>query len=492
MPRDSPEADRSLALASASVGTAAEPAVTLPRLRGVSLPRIRVVTHPLAGRAALTTLVVCAFAIVVYASSGVTSLVPRSYLSLPDWEAGPLHYLFRWLPRDFLAINYGFSAVLLVMLAAYGVVLTSVRALSMRQIAAFVLIAHAVILLSPPLQLSDVWNYLGYARLGALHHLNPYTHTMLAEAHDPIYRFASWHALKSPYGSLFTALTYPLAWLPIPVAYWIVKVVTIAASLGFIAVVHRCARALGRDPRFAIVFVAANPIYLMYAMAGFHNDFFLLLPSTAAVALALSKRDRSAGAVLMLAVAVKFTAVILLPFMFFALRPARRRRELLLGAALGAIPLLALSLALFGLSLPNLSQQSTLLTDFSFPQVFGLAIGIGGGTPGLLRLANVVLVVVIALLVRTRGGDWLSRTGWATVALIASLSWLMPWYVIWVLPLAVLGTSLRLRRTALVLTAYLLLTFIPASGILLFSHGLDPMNTSVGRASSALAQKLSR
>jgi hypothetical protein len=123
--------------------------------------------------------------------------------------------------------------------------------------------------------------------------------------------------------------------------------------------------------------------------------------------------------------------------------------------------------------------------------VVGLAIGIGGGTPGLLRLASIAVVVTIALLLRSRG-DWISRAGWATVALIASLSWLMPWYVIWVLPLAVLGTSLRLRRVALGLTVYLMVTFIPSTALFTAAHGINPMNTSVGQASWALQQKLSR
>jgi alpha-1,6-mannosyltransferase len=248
---------------------------------------------------------------------------------------------------------------------------------------------------------------------------------------------------------------------------------------------------LGRDPRFAIVFIAANPIYLIYAMAGFHNDFFLLLPSIGAIALTLSKRDRAAGAVLMLAVAVKFTALIVLPFLFFVARPARRRWALLSGVAIGAVPLVALSLALFGFSFPNLSQQSTLLTDFSIPNVFGLLFHLGGGTPGLLRVANVGLVVVIALLLRA-SGDWLARVGWATVALIATLSWLMPWYVIWVLPLAVLGTSVRLRRVSLALTLFLVFSFVPWLQIFMGDHNINPLNTSAGRASSQLAQKLSR
>src|SRR5262249_38708253 len=132
---------------------------------------------------------------------------------------------------------------------------------------------------------------------------------------------------------------------------------------------------------------------LMYAVAGFHNDFFMLIPSTAAIALLLAHRDRSAGAMVMVAVAVKFTAILLLPFLIIAARPPQRRKRVLVGAALAAIPLVALDLALFGLALPNLKDQSTLLTPFSAPNMVGMLLGVGGGTPELLRLANVLLVV---------------------------------------------------------------------------------------------------
>jgi hypothetical protein len=101
------------------------------------------------------------------------------------------------------------------------------------------------------------------------------------------------------------------------------------------------------------------------------------------------------------------------------------------------------------------------------------------------------MVVAIALLLRARG-DWLSRTGWATVALIASLSWLMPWYVIWVLPLAALGTSVRLRRVALALTVFLVFSFVPWLQVYMGDHNINPLGTSAGRASSELAEKLSR
>src|ERR1035441_2813006 len=292
-------------------------------------------------------------------------------------------------------------------------------------------------------------------------------------------------------GPLSTGITYVVAFLPLPIAYWTLKAVTVLLSLGFLALVWHCARKLGRDPRFALAFVAFNPVYLMYEVAGFHNDFFMLVPSMAAIALVLGGRYRSAGATVMVAVAVKFTAVILLPFLLIAARPNRHRVQLLVGAALAAVPLIVLDLALFGLSIPNLSDQSTLLTAFSFPNLFGVLIGIGGGTPGLLKLANVALVLVVAHQIYRRR-EWLSSAGWSTLALIFSLAWLVPWYVVWLLPLAALGTSVRLRRAAVGLTVFLAVAFAPATGQFLARHNINPLSSSVGQASTSRQDKLAQ
>jgi hypothetical protein len=494
-PALAPAANGAGALASTAGATAhAQATVALPGMPVLRIPwtlRVpRVVYEPRAGRIALATIVVCVLALVLYATGGPTLLVPRSSQSFASWEAGPLYGLVSGLHPGSTALAYALSALILAMLAAYGVALAALRTLPMRIIVGCIVAAHAILLLAPPFQLTDMFNYLGYARLGGLHGLNPYTHVIGQETHDPVFHYATWLNLHSPYGELFTALSYPLARLPLPVAYWIVKVATVLLSLTLVALVCDCARRLGRDPRYAAALVGLNPIYLVYAVGGFHNDFFMLVPSTAAIALLLARRERSAGAVLMLAVAVKFTAVLLLPFLLVAARTSTRRRNVVVGAVLAAIPLIVMSLALFGLSLPNLSQQGTLLTPFSFPNLFGYAIGIGGGTPALLRLADVVLVVVVALLVRRRG-DWLSHAGWATVALILSLAWVMPWYVIWVLPLAALGTSRRLRRTALAMTVFLVITFLPSSGKLWHLLNFNPLSGSAGQASQTLQGKLS-
>jgi hypothetical protein len=492
MREDSGSSDPPVALASSSGTLAgAETTVALPRValnedRTGTLSRVTL--GPLWGRIAIGTVIVATLAIVAAASSGPSILVPRSNQIFPNWEAGPLHWVIPRLITNPQTLGYVFSLVLVVMLVAYVVALASARSLTMRSIAIAVVVLHLILLLSPPMQLTDLFNYLGYARLGALHHLNPYTHTIRQEVFDPVFGFSSWHNLRSPYGALFLALTYPLALVSLPIAYWAVKLATIALSLAFIALIWQCARQLGRDPRFPVLFVALNPIFLIYAVEGFHNDFFMLAPMLGAISLVLARRDRAAGAVLMLAVAVKFTAILLLPFLLVAAHVRRRRKDVIIGAAVSAVPLIALDLALFGLTLPNLSQQSSLLTGFSITNVFGLLLGVGG-TPFLLKLAAVGVVLVVAHQYY-RNRNWINGAGWSTLALIASLSWLMPWYVVWLLPLAALGTSVRLRRLAVALTVYLLFVFVPAVNTYTNNHSINLLNTPAGRASSSLQYKL--
>jgi hypothetical protein len=494
MREDSRSPEPTVALASTAGAIAgADAAVTLPR---VALPderaaaRPRVSLGPVAGRIAIGTLIAATFVIVAAASSGPSILVPRSVELFPNWEAGPLHTVIPRLITNHNTVALIFSCLLVVMLVAYAAALAAVRTLSLRTIALTVLALHLILLLSPPMQLTDLFNYLGYARLGALHHLNPYTHVIRQELFDPVYAFSSWHNLRSPYGPLFIALTYPLALVSLPIAYWAVKLATVALSLGFLVLIWQIARQLGRDPRFPVAFVAFNPVFLIYAVEGFHNDFFMLVPMLGAMSFALARRDRAAGGVLMLAVAVKFTAILLLPFLLVAAATRARRTQVLIGAAMSAVPLVALDLALFGFSLPNLSQQSTLLTGFSFTNVFGLILGVGG-TPALLKIATVGVVLVVAHQFY-RNRDWIAGAGWSTLALIASLSWLMPWYVVWLLPLAALAGSVRLRRVALALTVYAVLVFLPTVNTYLNDQGINLLNTPAGRVSSSLQYKLAK
>lgn len=473
-------------------------AVVLPRGldtgQRFSLPFSWAALGPFLAWLAFGVLIAATAAIAVYAAAEPSILVPRSTAAFPGWLAGPLHGLFSSLPHSRGALEFGFSAVLVGMTIAYVIALLAVRTVSMRALWIVVGVLMALLLLTPPLQLTDLFNYLGYARLGGLHGLNPYTHVIGEIRRDPIYLFSTWHGLHSPYGELFTALTYPLAFLSLPLAVWIFKVAAVLASVGILWFVAVSARRLGRDPRPAVAFVGLNPVFLVYAIGGFHVDLFMLLASTAAVAQFLSRRDRSAGALMVVAFGIKVTGLVLLPFMLVVARDGRRRVHLLIGAVLAAIPLAALSISLFGLTFANVFDQSQILTQLSIPNLLGLAVGAGGGTHAVLRDMEVLVVVVaVYQLVRTLlqpDRDWLAASGWVTLALVASAPWLMPWYAIWLLPLAALARRPSLRAVAIALTLFLVLTLGPDTTYVLDRNKVNLLRTPAGRASMTLERKL--
>ena len=163
------------------------------------------------------------------------------------------------------------------------------------------------------------------------------------------------------------------------------------------ALVWQIARQLGRDPRFPVAFVALNPVFLIYAVEGFHNDFFMLAPMLGAISLVLARRDRAAGARADAGGGgqVHRDPAAAVPAGGRAHPPAAGR-ECSSAPRPARSRCIALDLALFGFSLPNLSQQSTLLTGFSITNVFGLLLGVGG-TPALLKIAAVGVVLVVAL-----------------------------------------------------------------------------------------------
>ena len=88
---------------------------------------------------------------------------------------------------------------------------------------AVVVLLHVVFFLAPPLLSSDIFNYVGYARLDAVHHLNPYIHPLSAAPTDPSYIYVGWPLNTTAYGPLFTLGSLPLGWVNFTAAIWLLK-----------------------------------------------------------------------------------------------------------------------------------------------------------------------------------------------------------------------------------------------------------------------------
>jgi hypothetical protein len=174
------------------------------------------------------------------------------------------------------------------------------------------------------------------------------------------------------------------------------------------------------------------------------------------------------------------------------LRAPRRVTQIVLGMVAAGVAVAVASLIAFGLHVPDLSTQSKLVTSLSAPNLLGLALGSGGETEGLrVALSGVLILVVLGCCVLAwRRKDAITASGWVTVALLLTLGWVLPWYVLWLLPLAALSSSRRLRTTALVLGVYLIIAWAPASGILWDKLDFHPEKTSLGRLHQRYVKEL--
>jgi hypothetical protein len=206
-------------------------------------------------------------------------------------------------------------------------------------------------------------------------------------------------------------------------------------------------------------------------------------------------------------VAIKASAAILLPVVLAGLlRAPRALVQMVLGMLIAGVLVAAASLLAFGAHIPDLSTQSSVVTSESIPNLIGLAAGAGGETSGLRQALSVVLVALVFACAwfawggrrggraRAGAGGGLERaiiaSGWASVALLVTLSWVLPWYVLWVLPLAALSSSRRLRTVALVLGAWLIIAWAPASSGLWDTLHFYPEKTPLGRLHQRLVKEL--
>jgi len=204
----------------------------------------------------------------------------------------------------------------------------------------------------------------------------------------------------------------------------------------------------------------------------------------------LRSHEQWGGAALAGAVAVKASAGVLLPVVLLG---AKRRGLAIAGAAACAVVLALVTFAAFGPHLPNDSTQSRLVVPFGLTNVIGIGLGLGGVTTGVrhvleLMLAGGVLAACVAAAYTRR---WLVPAAAVSLLAILTLTWVMPWYIFWVLPLAALVPGRTLRIAALVAGVSLLLTWLPLSQQ--FAHEnlhLYPTRTTVGKQNSAYLHHL--
>jgi alpha-1,6-mannosyltransferase len=434
--------------------------------------------------AGLRALLLAAAGIVAMAIVAATPGSPyQPRLTTRGQPHGVVRDLAVWLHLDRIPGDPLLAVGVLAMLLATGGFLYLLRAafrgqVSVRAVAVVVVAAHGLLLLVPLLFSRDVYSYAFYGRIAGIYHGNPYVQTPLDHSNDILWNLVGprWVDTPAYYGPGWTSLSALLSrFLPHPIdhveAYRYLSIAASLATCGVIVwIVHRLWPA---RTAFALAAFGVNPVVLFHAAGSGHNDLLVALSIVGAFALLVSKRELPAVAVLTLGALIKVTAslpLLLLLVWCVARRPPEERRRVALThgglslaiAAAFALPYVQLkdpTLGMLGLAgqtgwlaPPTVIAQAI---DFLSFHTLGWVVRVG---------ALALLAWCVGLLVRevwrraTSGGmsgqEQAAVWGWALVFLMLLGPILLPWYVVWGLPLV--WALPRIPRTAVIAASSLL------------------------------------
>lgn len=328
----------------------------------------------------------------------------------------------------------------------------------------------APLLASVPIFSRDVFSYMQQGRMVASG-LDPYTVGVSQLPGWFMYGADTiWAESPSPYGPLFLGVA-AVIWTAsggVPdIAVLAFRGLSVAGLALCLWAVPRLAGAAGRSPAWAVWLVVANPVFLLYLVAGIHNDALMLGFMLAGFVLLVQRPRRRGRAVaglllVVLSVAVKPTTALVLPFAAMLLpagwEPFRSGAGLPLSRRVGpwattgvmALAVLAVLGAATGLGFGWVTAMLT-SGDAAFPYApFGL-LGTGVGalaeaftavparqaagwfyTAGTLTALGYTAWCAL----RRQAADPVAASAAVLFAAVALAPIVQPWYLLWVLPLA--------------------------------------------------------
>jgi alpha-1,6-mannosyltransferase len=358
--------------------------------------------------------------------------------------------------------------------------------------------------LLPSLPSDDLFSYILYGRISAVHHANPLVVLPSDFPHDPFLQMVYWRDVRSVYGPVWLALSGGLSLVAealggsLAVYTALFKLLGVAAHLLNAWLVWLILSRLASKARLlGTLFYAWSPLCLLEFGASAHNDAlmltFLLLGVYCLTRGTNGKTGWDAAAMVAfgLSIATKYVPLALIPLYFALVIWSARGRGASWwqtlgavawrGALLGGTILLALvpywagpqTINALLFSPPAQQLDNSLLESLSWPLRW-LAEGVGlthaaakslveTGLKALALLAFLALYLWEFRRARTLPG-MLAGWGWILLwyALVAS-GWFWPWYVTWAVGMVALCAWGRLSVATLLLAggALTLYGFLP-------------------------------
>lgn len=352
-------------------------------------------------------------------------------------------------------------------------------------VVALVLAAHVLVLGLPLLFSRDVYSYAFYGRIAGVYGGNPYVQIPLDHPTDALWRYVGpmWVNTPAVYGPVWSSLS---AWL----STWLrarpgahvgaYRMIALGASLLTCGVIAWTVRRLWPErTAFALVAFGANPVVVFHSVASGHNDLLVALAIAFAFALVVNHHEMPAIAVLTVAALIKATAglplLLLLVWCIARRRPEERVRTAVTHIGLAAVITVVFAAPYFQWNDPTLG-----MLELAGHQGWLAPAAVGSHLVDMLTFHTlgwvvrvVAAVVLLVSIWRLCGAVWRRTTGtdvagapvmspreqaatwgWALMLLMLLGPVLLPWYVVWALPLA--WVLPKAPRTALIATSALL------------------------------------
>ncbi len=335
-----------------------------------------------------------------------------------------------------------------------------------------------------PVSSHDVYHNVSDARTVWLYRDNPTVLPPGAYPDDPIAeQVPAWRSTPSIYGPVWYAGSGVVLWLAGDGLRANVighKLLTAAFLLATVALAMAIAGRL--RPGAAVaggVLAGWNPLLLWETAGNAHNDIVMVCFALVAVYALVRGWWRAVFPLLAVAVATKYTVLVLGPILLlWLLRRRAPRGRVAQSLALGGATLLALHLPfLTGAdTLAALAREAgyAAYTPAALAQTLLWWVTRVDGTLLWHLIRPLQLVALLAIYTVLLRRLWRAEAGcdhapvrtacWATFALlVAACGWFGPWYVVWLAPLAALLPGSRPAWVAVVFSATAMLMYVPMS-----------------------------
>ena len=371
----------------------------------------------------------------------------------------------------------------------------------------------APLLLSVPVFSRDTYSYLAQGAL-LRDGLDPYVAAPVDNP-NPLLDNVSpiWTITTAPYGPAFILVAKFITMLVgnhVIAGTMLLRLCMLPGLALLIWATPRIARHLGADARIALWICVLNPLVIIHLMGGVHNEMLMVGLMAAGIALTFERHHVAGITVVAVAVAVKATAGIALPFLVWVwmhhLRDRRGYRPLPAFAAAAATSVLIFVAVFAVLSavarvslgwLTALAGSVKIINWLTVPTaVANLVHALGGwffpvNFYAVLHVTRIVGIAIIAVALpllwwRFRHNDREALTGiaWAMLVVVLFVPAALPWYYSW--PLAVVASLAQSRASVAAIAAFstwIMVIFRPDG-----AHGMYSwLHVSLATACAAVA-----